>query len=352
MKRKVVKLIDYNFQKEFQLTKAYDDSNSMRGLSSDLTKYVMGRLDNRFSIQTVEDYEVIFVPTKWSKEDFANYVFDTLSPDVIHMHGNHGWPQYRFYADYFKTRMPDVKLIFSPAGSSCGTPEFLAKFDQIIVNHSLQVDRMKCRAEDKKKILVRRRAVDLNLFYPQYSARPLYSLVYVAGFVPVKQIPTMIDTAIGAEKSLVVLGDFTRTSEHYRTMRKYIDEEKRRTDSVFLHDFVAQDFLPSFLGSCGIFVWPNIKPENPSTTTNRSVVEALGCGMPLLLGERAFRDTEFLIDGYNGYLYSDQEDFNKKANFILKKLDKFRKSSLTLAKERFSWEENFTGFYNELYSKS
>jgi len=343
MKTKVVKLIDYNFQKESQLAKAYDDSNSMRGLSSDLERYVIGRHGNSLSVHRIEDHKVIFLPIQWSPGQVADYILEEISPDVIHMHGNHGWPQYPSYANYFSRFVH--KMIFSPAGSSCGSPNFLTKFDHIIVNYSLQVGRMKCYPEDMKNIIVR-------YFYPKFSASPLYDFVYVAGFVPVKQIPTMIDTVAGTNKKLVVLGDFTRTVEHYQTIRMYVDEEKDRAKSVLLHDFVTQDFLPLFLGTCGIFVWPNIKPENPSTTTNRSVVEALGCGMPLLLGRRAFQETEFVVEGYNGFLYANKEEFSEKADLILKDLDKFRKNSLTLAKERFSWEENFIGFYNELYSKS
>jgi glycosyltransferase involved in cell wall biosynthesis len=349
MKRKVVKIIDYNFQKESQLTQAFDDSNSMRFISSNLDRYVIGRLDNQFTIQTINDYQVIFVPVKWSKEDFAKYILDIIRPDVVHMHGNHGWPQYPYYAKHFRPRVN--KLIFSPAGSSCGTPEFLANFDHIIVNHPLQVDRMKCRPEDKHKIIVRRRAVDLNLFYPSYSITPLYTLVYVAGFVPVKQIPTMIDTALGSGKHLAVVGDFSRTYVHYSHVRDLIKLNKLQ-DQITLVPFMDQSKLINFLGNCAIFVWPNIKPENPSTTTNRSVVEALGCGVPLLLGERAFQDTEFVVNGYNGYTYSNQIDFNHKVTEILNNLADFRRNSLTLAKERFSWEMNFKSFYDKLYLKS
>jgi len=72
----------------------------------------------------------------------------------------------------------------------------------------------------------------------------------------------------------------------------------------------------------------------------------------LLLGERAFRDTEFVVDGHNGYLYSGPEDFAEKADLIFKDLDKFRNSSRQLAVDRFSYKTNFIDFYNDLYQKT
>lgn len=349
-RKNLVKIIDYDFQKESQLTRAIDDSNTMLGLDSNkFNCYVVGRHSNSFSIHRVENYQVVFLPSHITKERFAEYIKEDLKPDIIHMHGNHGWSQYPYYASFFRQFVP--KMIFSPAGSSCGTPDFLSNFDHIIVNHPLQVDRMKCNPSDREKIIVRRRAVSSEVFYPSYSPVVLYKFVYVAGFVPVKQIPTMIETIISLEEnqSLVIIGDFTRISSHYNEIRKLISE-KNAQDFIFLKDFMPQKDLVSFLGNCGIFVWPNIKPENPSTTTNRSVVEALGCGMPLLLGERAFRETEFVVPGANGFLYSDSVSFKEGSKKIFDNLDQFRQESVKLSKERFSYEQNFIRFYNDLYS--
>ena len=352
--RSVVKLIDYNFQNEEQLTQAYDDSNSMRGLSSDFDKYVIGRHGNNLSIHEVIDsnldsYRVIFLPVKWSAEEVANYIQKEIEPRILHLHGNHGWPSFPYYAKFFLKY--GSRLIFSPAGSSCGTPEFLSHFHKIIVNHPLQIERMKCSPEYRDRIVVRMRAADPSVFYPLYSnsISPKFDCVYIAGFVPVKQIPVMIDTVVGSGRTLMVIGDFTRTSEHYRSVKAKIGFDRLR-GTVFLHDFISQLDLSAFLGLCGVFVWPNIKPENPSTTTNRSVPEALACGMPLLLGERAFKDTEFVKNGYNGYLYSSPSDFKEKAELIFGNLDYFRENSLSLTRERFDFQTNFIRFYDDLYS--
>lgn len=348
MEKKIVcKIIDYNFQHEHQLTQSYDDSNSMRSLDSNrLICYVVGRHNNELSIHNVENYKVIFLPSSWPKERFAQYIKEELRPDVIHMHGNHSWNQYPYYASFFRQFVP--KMVFSPAGSSCGTPEFLSNFDHVIVNHPLQIDRIKCNPSDRNKIIARRRAVDSNFFKPQYS-KIEYDFVYIAGFVSVKQIPLMIDLVILTGRKLVVIGDFSRTYLHHNEIVQYI-EFNGFGDQVFLQDFMPQPKLVSFLGKCGIFVWPNIKPENPSTTTNRSVVEALGCGMPLLLGERAFRETEFIIPERNGFLYSDSYSFKTLSEDIFSEIDSFRQESLKLSKERFDYEKNFIRFYNDLYS--
>jgi len=343
----IVKLIDYNFQRESQLVEAYDDSNSMRGLNSELKRYVIGRHGNQISIHEVEDYEVIFLPTDWDIPRMFSYIL-SLCPDVLHMHGNHGWPSYPLYAKFFRSLVK--KMIFSPAGSSCGTPEFLSYFDHIIVNHSLQVARMKCSPSDREKIIVRRRAADPKVFKVPEIIRypPEFDLVYVAGFVPVKQIPTMMSYAINSSKSLAIVGDISRTYVHYSEINDLI-MINHLYNQISIIPFMSQSRLVKFFGKCGVFVWPNIRPENPSTTTNRAVIEGLACGLPLLLGERAFKDTEFLVEGYNGYTYSDLESFKEKAEWILKDLNYFRNNSLALNKERFSFEENFIRFYNDLY---
>jgi len=351
-KRRVLKIIDYAFQHEFQLTEAYDDSNTMIGLSDDLDKYVLGRFGSSFSIHETNGYRVIFLPVNMSTSSIADYVLSEIKPDVIHLHGNHGWPHYQYYADVF--RKSTELMIFSPAGSSCGTPNFIKQFDYVVVNHRLQVDRIKCYPEDKRKILVRRRAANPTMFFPTYlkGEYPAFSFVYISAFVPGKQILSMISDVLyqSVGRNLAIVGDFNRTREHYEQIQKYLDAENLGS-FIHLFDFMNQESLVNFLGNCGVFVWPNVKPENPSTTTNRSVIEALACGMPLLLGEMAFKDTEFVEEGFNGYLYSSQEDFSNKAEKIFDDLFKFRRNSSILNKERFSYRENFIGFYNDLYLK-
>jgi glycosyltransferase involved in cell wall biosynthesis len=355
MNKKIVvcKLIDYVFQNKEQLTEAYDDSNSMRYLSWKFSLYVIGRLQTPHPMLTpvvidVENYKVIFLPKAWNPMEVWSYIERMINPDVIHMHGNHSWPSYPFYASNFKHYSPDIKkMIFSPAGSSCGTSSFLDHFDHIVVNHPLQIDRMKTPHKDR--VIVRKRCADPIMFYPGYAEKVEYDCVYVAGFVPVKQIEVMIETVSNSDNTLVIVGDFTRTAEHYNHIRKVIDNEYDN-EQIFLKNFMLQDDLCKFLGKCGVFVWPNIKPENPSTTTNRSVVEALACGMPLLLGERAFAETYFVSQMINGALYSHPLDFCLCLEHILIELEHFRFNARGVYNTRFSFQRDFIDFYNELYS--
>ena len=349
MKRVVVKLIDYAFQNEGQLIKASDDSNTMKGLKKDLDCYVVGRYGDSVAIHDVDEYKVIFLPTYFSQEDVAKYIIEKIKPDIIHIHGNHSWPQYPYYASRFRKSIKGIKLIFSPAGSSCGTPEFLSFFDNIIVNHKLQIGRMKVSGPGgRDKILVRKRCANPDIFYADYFQRQ-YDFVYVAGFVPVKQIPVMIDMVATTQRTMVVLGDFTRTVEHHLYVKNYI-EQNGLGHQIFLHDFIPQEEMSTFLGQCGVFVWPNIKPENPSTTTNRAVTEALACGMPLLLGERAFDQTNYIQKGVNGFTYSDSKIFRIYSDKIFQNIHKFRAGSITRAKTSFNYKRNFISFYNRLYS--
>ncbi len=346
----IVKMIDYCFQHDYQLHGAYDDSNSVRHLSGDFKITCVGRLEsiNRVSYYKTDNLETIFFPCDYSVIDEAEFILSKLRPKVIHMHGNHGWSSYPIYASIFKNDPNVLKMIFSPAGSSCGTPSFLENFDKIIVNSDLQINRMK--TNDLDKIVVRRRSADPTVFYLKYAdCEKIYDFVYVAGFVPTKQIPVMIDLVSKTKYSLVILGDFLRNQEHYNYVRKYI-YDRNLQNQIFLREFIPQDKLSDFFAKCKVFVWPNIKPENPTTTTNRSVIECLACGMPLLLGRRAFSETEFIMHGENGFLYDNEEDFSVKAKEIFQDLSSFRNSSISLNYSKFNFVENFINFYNLLYS--
>jgi len=350
MRKKVVKLIDYVFQHHFQLTEAYDDSNSMRYLSDEFDIEIIGRfIQNKITEHRVKgpstDYKVTFLPKSFSIQAVVDYILK-LNPNVIHMHGNHGWPQYPIYASAFVNK--GIKLIFSPAGASCGTHEFLECFDTVIVNHVEQIKRMRC---PPAKVLVRHRGADPSVFYPVPGGKKKYNFVYVAGFVPQKRLDFMIECVKNTPYNMVILGDFTRLTEHYILIRDII-KLQRLENKIFLHDFIPQTQMSQFLGQCKVWVWPNIKPENPETTTNRSIIEALGCGMPLLVGERAFKNSHFLITGINGYSYSTKEEFQEKANLIMEDYLSFGKNSVILGRVKFSFQENFIDFYKNCYNSS
>ena len=347
VRKKVVKLIDYTFQHEYQLFGAYDDSNSIRYLSLDLDIHLIGR----FNCPTIEhrvisgndySYIVTFLPSQFNPRDVVEYVLK-LNPDIIHLHGTHIWSRYLYYAERFR-KDSNCKLVFSGAGPSTGTPEFLANFDKVIVNHEIQIERMKCEPE---KVIVRKRSADPNVFYPVEKKKE-YDFLLVAGFIPGKRIDIMIDYILSTNYSLVILGDFTRKTNHYEFIKGYILQNGAEKQ-IFLHNFIPQTKLSEFMGKCKVWVWPQCKPENPSTTTNRSVIEALACGMPLLVGNQAFKDTEFVKEGMNGWLYGDVNDFRWKADNAISNYRKMGKDSSIINKNNFNFKENFIDFYNDLY---
>ena len=347
----IISLIDYVFQHPAQLSEAWDDSNSMRYLDSHLDIEVIGRLNIKKPIyfevaDTSYCYKVTFLPNGWNWEAVVSYI-ERLSPDVIHIHGNHVWPDSPFYASTFRNNIKSLRMIFSPAGPSCGTPPFLRNFDYIIVNHKRQIRRMKVGSEkDYNKVLVRKRCADPNMFYP-IDREPRFDFIYVAGFVPGKRMDKMIDLVANTHYSLVILGDFTRTVEHYNQIRKLI-ESKGLAHRIVLNNFISQTEIAEFFSYCKCFVWPNIKPENPETTTNRAIIEALACGKPLLLGEGAFRDSEFIVNGYNGLKYSTEMNFIECADRIISNY-RFYSGNSIMVNERFNFQENFIDFYNNLY---
>jgi hypothetical protein len=102
---------------------------------------------------------------------------------------------------------------------------------------------------------------------------------------------------------------------------------------------------------CRAFVWPNIAPENPVTTTKRALHEALDSGLPPLLGREAYFYTEFVETGLNGFLYNnvkDLKDFGKK---IIENYQEMGQRSLMLNAARFDFNDNFIAFYKMLYAE-
>lgn len=345
--RTIIKLIDYVFQNRSQLNETYDDSNSMRYLSPELNIHLIGRLncsDIEHHIVKGKNYSylVTFFPSHLTFSEVAGYVV-SLNPNVIHMHGTHIWKQYPYYAKRFRKEI-NCKMIFSGAGPSAGTPEFLSNFDKVIVNHKIQIERMKCEPE---KVIVRKRSADPNIFYPVEKKKE-YDFLLVAGFIPGKRIDIMTDYVLSTPYKMIILGDFTRKTNHYKFIKGYISQREAEKQ-IFLHDFIPQTEMSEFMGKCKAWVWPQCKPENPSTTTNRSVIEALACGMPLLVGNQAFKKTEFVKNGMNGWLYGDINDFRWKADNAISDYKRLGKNSSIINRNNFDFKENFIDFYNNLY---
>jgi len=71
--------------------------------------------------------------------------------------------------------------------------------------------------------------------------------------------------------------------------------------------------------------------------------------MPLLVGSQAFKDTDFVRNGMNGWLYGDVNDFRWKADNVISDYRKTGKNSLIINENKFNFRENFIDFYNELY---
>jgi glycosyltransferase involved in cell wall biosynthesis len=227
--KKVIKLIDYCFQHDFQLAEAYDDSNTVDGLCDDFEMILIGRLDIKHKLEKriCEDkilrdktFKVFFL-NKQSNPDEMIELIKTIAPDVIHFHGNHGWPQYPYYADVLRNFFGNgIKMIFSPAGTSCGTEPFLAKFNKVVVNHPDQVKRMRC---PENKVIVRRRAIhpvfeDLRsriIAEDRNFVRDL-DYIYVAGIVPQKRIDIFLDFAHSMrDKLFIIAGDETRSPNYF-----------------------------------------------------------------------------------------------------------------------------------------
>ena len=103
---------------------------------------------------------------------------------------------------------------------------------------------------------------------------------------------------------LVVLGKGTEENEILKTA-----ESGGFLDKILILNYVKYDDMPRYYAESDLMLLPSLRDQNPLV-----VIEALHCGLPIALSDRAGNVAEAVSDGVNGWVLpvSDKEAFRRK----------------------------------------
>jgi glycosyltransferase involved in cell wall biosynthesis len=173
----------------------------------------------------------------------------------------------------------------------------------------------------KDRLVTRNNCCDLDFFRPLNTPKK-YDCIMAAGFYALKGQNIVIDILkdeklsvlfIGSQKSN--MGDYT---EEYLQTKKFYTDISPILTAEFI-DFVPPSEMPSFYNSAKIFVWGSLTSiENPITITNRSITEAVACGLPVVAFKGTFGASNFVIHGRNAILVSSYQEYKEAVLELLK----------------------------------
>lgn len=118
--------------------------------------------------------------------------------------------------------------------------------------------------------------------------------IWPARFIREKGIPEFLNTVTKQELAgwkILILGKGPLENEIRAVAKKQQLEEH-----VILESYIGYDDMPAAYNAADILLLPSLEDSNPLT-----VVEALHCGLPLLLSRRVGNFPEALREGVNGW---------------------------------------------------
>jgi len=209
-----------------------------------------------------------------------------------------------------------------------------------------------------EKLVVTRNCADLDFFKPMYEVEKDFDGIQVGGFYCHKGQDVLVDMFknrllrflfIGSQKS----NEGIETEEYIQTKRLYDNLATRLT--VKFVDFVPPAQLPRIYNQAKLFLWGAQESyENPITLTNRAVVEAVACGLPIVGFRKTFKYSNFIIDRENAILADTAEDF---VNAVINLLtdtelrNKLGNRSREIAVERLDFQVWHNEFFMNLYNR-
>jgi len=183
----------------------------------------------------------------------------------------------------------------------------------------------------KDRIIVRNNCCDLDFYKPIANAPKQYDCIMAAGFYASKGQDVVLDILKDEDVSVLFLGSQKSNigepiPEFVHTMELRDMWRDRRIKPTFI-DFGHPKGMPAHYSSAKIFVWGSrMCHENPDTLTNRSVTEAVACGLPFVAFEKTFHKSNFVINGYNAILVNTDYEFKCAVMDLLK--DDVRRSKM------------------------
>lgn len=323
-----------------------------------------------------------------NKDWLSNYfdilfIVRTLQPTYIKHRANFRIKAFNKFAPYEEMRdeierfSPDILQIFGPTFLG-QTPRFLQEFHgkcKIVQRYGgaypqayggefvdyVVIDDVHVPAFGNippEKMVIARNCADLNIYRPMPEIPKYWDGIQVGGFYCHKGQDVLVEIFrndlikllfVGAWKSNE--GEYT---EEYLYTRKLYDNIGTKLNVEFF-DFVPPSHLPEIYNRAKIFMWgAHESYENPITLTNRVVVEAAACGLPVVGFKNTFQYSNFIIDGENAILANNAENF-KRAVFTLLMDDSLReklgKRSREIAVERLDFQVWHNEFFLDLYNR-
>ena len=163
-----------------------------------------------------------------------------------------------------------------------------------------------------EKMILRNCCCDLDFFKP-IPAEKEYDCIMAAGFYCTKGQDIVYEILKNDPLKIMFLGaqksNMDEMTDDFRHMMRLINKDNK-CQAVF-QDYVAPDLVPFIYNKAKLFVWGSrVSIENPITITNRSVTEAVACGLPVVAFNETFKHSNFIINGANAILVNSDQEFH------------------------------------------
>ena len=153
----------------------------------------------------------------------------------------------------------------------------------------------------KSKQILLSQGVDLSLFNPRvapaFCSKAFPKLITVARLDKPKNIESTI-RAVGLlrekypEISYHIVGSGPAEVDLRSRVTKF-----GLNSHIYFHGYISPEMIPRLLRSCDIFILPSFVEGLPS-----AVLEAMACGIPVIVGSTRYGQSKWFIDGKNTLL--------------------------------------------------
>lgn len=162
-------------------------------------------------------------------------------------------------------------------------------------------------------LILKNPCCDLSFFKPVNDTFKLWDLICSGGWYANKSQINLIRILGDLQYRLLLLGVQTDNNNQYTyeflNAHNFYKSKKFNLEVEF-KDHVHNVDMPLIYNSCKIFVWGQTENiENPITLNNRSVVEAVACGLPIIGFKTVFEKNNFIINSENAILVDTDKQF-------------------------------------------
>lgn len=298
----------------------------------------------------------------------ATNMIKEIKPDIIHSHGVATTGIAAFQAAK-KINVPSIvsfHTIVSDATHYLSKREDLQKFFESVIwkylrwyfsnfDKVLAPSNFSAAILEKhgiKNVVVKPGGVDLKSFNPNVEhefIRKKYNVngpivLFVGRLAKEKNLELLINAAqkIVNKMSNVnfIIGGKGPSEQYYKDLVK----AKGLSENFIFTGFVKQEELPALYRAADVFAFPSF-----FDTQGLVVLEAMATGTPAVVAKDS-APAEFVVDGENGYYFSDAQDFSEKIILAIGDKEKMSKSAIASAKKHdiYTCAKDMLAFYESL----